>query len=328
MSETHGRVLNWKKGPKDERDFKSVRRLTAPVKLPVAFELDKQIPIFDQGNVGSCVGNGSCESYRFESAQLIGKFDFEPSRLFVYYNARKIQGWEKEDSGAYIRDGFKAMNKWGLAKEELWPYRDNLTSVIKTPTDIVYQDGLNNIIVKYATVQQTENSFKETLLSGAAICFGFTVYSSFMSGNWDTSTGVMPIPKKSERIEGGHCVIFIGYDDAKKCFLCQNSWGTGWGQKGKFWMPYSFALNPDMCDDFWCIETIKIAGEPVDPNPPTPPIEIDWKSVANILFKTSKELWAVKKPTIVRLGIALNLPCSEKMTFRQNYNLVKAKLGL
>lgn len=323
MSEnTQGRVLNWKKGPVDERDYKSVRRLTAPVALPETFELDRQIPIYDQGSIGSCVSNSACSCYRFESAQVLGNFDFNPSRLFEYYNARKLQGWEDEDSGAYIRDGFKAMNKWGLAKEELWPYRTN--DFAKEPTTQVYTDGLKNVTVKYATVQQTEIAIKETLLSGAAISFGFNVYSSFF-GTWEGSGAVMPIPKPGERLEGGHAVTIIGYNNSKKCFLIQNSWGIEWGIFGKFWMPYSFLLNSKECDDFWCIESIKIAGEPVDPNPP---IEVDWLSVSKILFKTSKELWAVKKPTILRLGIALGLPVIEKKSFRYNYELVREKLGL
>ena len=116
--------------------------------------------------------------------------------------------------------------------------------------------------------------------------------------------------------------------DSKKCFLIQNSWGTGWGLNGKFWMPYSFALNPKEADDFWCIEEIKIEGnDPIVPIPPKPS-EIDWMVVSGILFKTAKELYAVKKPTIIRLGLALGLPVDSKKTFSFNYNLVKEKLGL
>jgi len=43
---------------------------------------------------------------------------------------------------------------------------------------------------------------------------------------------------------GGHAVPIIGYvDDASQpgggVFIVQNSWGTGWGYKGYFYMPYS-----------------------------------------------------------------------------------------
>lgn len=326
MSETHGRVLNWKKGPEDSRDFRSLRHLTAPPTLPESFELDKQIPIYDQEDLGSCTSNSGCACYRFESAQVVGNFDFNPSRLFLYYNTRVLEGSVNEDAGAYIRDVFKALNKWGLAKESFFPYHTQ--DFAKKPTDAAYSDGLNNLVISYAAVQQSESVIKQTLLSGAAISFGFTVYSSFM-GNWHSSTGVMPIPKKSEQILGGHAVTIIGWSDAKKAFLIQNSWGTSWGQSGKFWMPYSFLLDGNMCDDFWCIESIQIKGvDPVDPNPPTPPISIDWLTVSKVLFKTSKELWAVKKSTLVRLGTALGLTMNEKKSFNYNYLIVKEKLGL
>ena len=328
MSEVNGRILNWKKGPQDSRDYKSVRHLSAPVELPSEFELDRQIPIYDQEDIGSCVSNSACACYRYEHAQVTGDFKFDPSRLFEYYNARKLQGWENEDSGAYIRDGFKAMNKWGLANESKWPYvtRD----FAKNPPADVYNDGLNNVTVKYAAVEQKESTIKQTLLSGAAVSFGFNVYSSFMYGSWQyQSPAIMPIPKKSEEFLGGHAVTIIGFSDSKKAFLIQNSWGTDWGNNGKFWMPYSFVLNTSECDDFWAIETIKTSTSP-DPGPaPTPPSEIDWKAVSNILFKTDKELWAVRKTTLLRLGVASNVQgLNEKKSFRFNYELVKKFLGL
>lgn len=318
------RILNWKKGPEDSRDFKSVRRLTAPVELPSEFELDKQIPVTDQGGIGSCTAQSACSCFQYEVAQITNNFDFNPSRLFQYYNSRKLQGWENEDSGAYIRDAFKALNKWGLAKEALWPYEDTLQALVKEPSASVYEDGLKALAVKYAAVPQNEQTIKETLISGAAVSFGFNVYQSFF-GSWANSTGLMPVPKRGEALQGGHAITAIGWNDSKKAFLIQNSWGTGWGQNGKFWMPYSFAVNPVEADDFWCIEEIKMEGS--GPVPPKPS-EIDWAVVSGILFKTAKELYAVKKSTIVRLGLALGLPVDSKKTFTFNYNLVKEKLSL
>jgi len=324
VSEAQNRILNWKRQPKDPRDFKSTRHLTSPIQLPTAFELDK-IPVYDQLQAGSCVGNGCCESFRLEAFQLTGNYDFDPSRLFVYWNARNEDGSTNEDAGTYIRSGFKAMNKHGLCHEKLHPYDDALSSVIKKPSKDAYEDGLKNVTVQYAAVNQNEYDIKATLVSGAAVVFGFTVYNSFF-GSWSNSTGIMPLPKKNEGIAGGHCVIIVGYDDAKKCFKCQNSWGNNWGIGGYFWMPYSFLLDPNQADDFWAIQSIKLDSG-VSPVPPKPS-EIDWVTVAGILFKTASELYAVKKPTILRLGTALGLPVDPKQKFAYNYNLVKEKLGL
>ena len=82
------RILNWKRQPADERDLKSVRRLLAPKKLPASFELDMQIPIYDQGNIGSCVANSACAAYRYESAQKFDNFDFLKIKTITYLSKR------------------------------------------------------------------------------------------------------------------------------------------------------------------------------------------------------------------------------------------------
>lgn len=331
MNNYENRILNWKPSPPDDRDFKSLRKLSAPIKLPEKFQLIPEIPGYDQLNAGSCVGNGCCSAFRYEVAQLKGNFDFEPSRLFVYWNARNIDGSTNEDAGTYIRSAFKAMNKDGLCLEKFHPYDDSLTAVVKKPSIEAYENGLKNVTVKYARVDQTETAIKQTLCSGAAVVFGFTVYNSFF-GSWSETTGIMPLPKKNEGIQGGHCVFAIGYEDTKKAFLCQNSWGM-WGSAAipnkvnYFWMPYSFALNPNEADDFWCIEEVKVDEGNV-PVPPTPST-LDWKTAVNVLFKTSKELWAVKKPTLIRIGTALNVDgLDAKKSFSYNFNLIKTFLNL
>lgn len=37
---------------------------------------------------------------------------------------------------------------------------------------------------------------------------------------------------------GGHCVTIIGYDDQQGCWICKNSWGKQWGEKGFFRIAY------------------------------------------------------------------------------------------
>lgn len=315
--------LNWKPSPKDERDFKSLRKLLAPVTLPTEFKLDREIPVSDQLEIGSCVSNAACSAFRYEVAQLTNNFDFEPSRLFVYFNARKLQGWEREDSGAFIRDGFKSLNKWGVAKEETWKY--DISKFAIDPPKLAYDDALNQIAVKYARVNQDLTAIKQTLVSGAAVSFGFNVYQSFF-GSWSNKKDpIMPLPKSGEILQGGHAILAIGYSDSKKAFLIQNSWGTGWGDKGLFWMPYSFALNPNEADDFWCIEEIKFDQKVT---PPTP-TNLNWKMVSDSLFKDSKELYSVKKRTLIALGEALGVKgLDSKRNFNFNFNLVKTFLNL
>ena len=83
--------------------------------------------------------------------------------------------------------------------------------------------------------------------------FGFTIYASFF--NADTNGGIVPMPGQ-ERIEGGHAVLAVGYDDGKGRFMIQNSWGASKGDKGYYYMPYQYLTNTILADDFWTIRSV------------------------------------------------------------------------
>ena len=49
----------------------------------------------------------------------------------------------------------------------------------------------------------------------------------------------------------------VGYDDGKQWFLVRNSWGSQWGLKGYFTLPYAYLIQPVLASDLW---TIRIVG--------------------------------------------------------------------
>lgn len=77
------------------------------------------------------------------------------------------------------------------------------------------------------------------LASGYPFVFGFTVYESFETATV-ARTGRAPMPDSSEKVLGGHAVAAVGYDDATRTFLCRNSWGSNWGMRGYFTIPYAY----------------------------------------------------------------------------------------
>ena len=41
----------------------------------------------------------------------------------------------------------------------------------------------------------------------------------------------------------------------KKVFIARNSWGTNWGDKGYFYMPFDI-VKPNMSSDYWIIKSV------------------------------------------------------------------------
>jgi C1A family cysteine protease len=70
-------------------------------------------------------------------------------------------------------------------------------------------------------------------------------------------TGKLNMPKKSEAVLGGHAVMAVGYDDKTRRFIVRNSWGSDWGQKGYFTMPYQYLTDENLSDDFWTIRLVE-----------------------------------------------------------------------
>ena len=94
----------------DQRDFMYAAPLAALRALPPKKDLSGECPpVYDQGELGSCTANAIGGAHEFEQRKQNAKKAFTPSRLFIYYNERAIEGTVNEDSGAMIRDGIKSV---------------------------------------------------------------------------------------------------------------------------------------------------------------------------------------------------------------------------
>jgi C1A family cysteine protease len=158
------------------------------------------------------------------------------------------------DSGAFIRDGIKSLNKQGICKESVWPY--NEAKFTQKPPQACYTEALKNQITSYLRLSNNLATMKGCLSEGYPFVFGFTVYESFMTAKV-AKTGLMPMPKAGEQVVGGHAVVAAGFDDSKQAILTRNSWGSAWGKAGYFWMPYAYISNNNLADDFWTIRLVE-----------------------------------------------------------------------
>lgn len=178
---------------------------------------------------------------------------FTPSRLFIYYNERDMEGSVNIDAGAAIRDGMKSVNTVGVCKETDWPY--DISKFTEKPPESCYTEAQGLKSKKYAKANTELDQLKAYIKSGFPIIFGFIVFESFESEEV-SKTGKMPMPQPDEPRLGGHAVLMCGYDDVSQCFIVRNSWGSDWGDKGYFYMPYEFVNTPGYCDDFWVMYTV------------------------------------------------------------------------
>jgi C1A family cysteine protease len=223
--------------------------------LPSSVDLRPGCPsVYDQLSLGSCTANAIAAAIEFD--RLKQKLpDFTPSRLFIYWNERAMEGTINSDAGAMIRDGIKSMAKLGACPESEWPY-DIDKFMIRPPAEC-YQNALLDRAVSYQRVARVLNQMKGCLASGYPFVFGFTVYQSFESDQV-AQTGIVPMPSRNEQVLGGHAVLAIGYDDSQQRFTVRNSWGLSWGMQGYFTMPYEYLMNKGLSSDFW---TIRVVGQ-------------------------------------------------------------------
>jgi C1A family cysteine protease len=239
----------------DRRD----RMYSAPI--PTAAPLPPHVdmrglcpPVFDQGELGSCTANAIGGAIEFDQMKQALTDVFVPSRLFIYYNERVIEGTVDEDAGAMIRDGIKSVARQGAPHESLWPYV--MTRFRTRPSSAAYTDAAKHTAVLYQRVTRDITQMKGCLASGYPFIVGFSVYESFET-QAVAATGHAPMPKPSETLLGGHAVLAVGYDDANLWFVMRNSWGARWGLEGYFTLPYEYLLDANLSDDFWTIRFVQ-----------------------------------------------------------------------
>ena len=98
---------------------------------------------------------------------------------------------------------------------------------------------------------------KTSLANNEPFVVGIAVYSSFQTRSVE-KTGIVPMPSKKDYLLGGHAVVCVGYDEKKKIWIMRNSWGTSWGDKGYFYLPYNYLIDDTLSSDLWIIKQMEM----------------------------------------------------------------------
>jgi C1A family cysteine protease len=240
----------------------AVDRLNAEKTPPKADLREWCSPIEDQGQLGSCTAHAGVGMLEYFERKLNGKH-LDGSRRFLYKVTRAL-GQLEGDSGAFLRTTIGAMVLFGVPPEDYWAYSE--AEFDEDPPAFCYAFAQNYQAVKYYRLdppgaERTEvlASVKSHLASQLPAMFGFTVYGSIAEAGDD---GKIPFPATGDKVEGGHAVMAVGYDDAleianrdgktRGAIAIRNSWSTAWGEDGYGWLPYDYVLE-GLADDWWVL---------------------------------------------------------------------------
>ena len=266
MKSTETRYLLERDAP-DSRDYVySPQPASLRKPLPERVDLRRRCPpVQNQGRLFTCTAHAVAAA--FHVAQRIQKMPaIIPSRSFIYYNERIIAHERRLRHTVTLRNAMKVAARTGVCPESLWRYSVAPREFIKKPPKKAFEAAARHKLERYYRIPIESmkrgvflRRLKRCLADGHPFLLGFRVHPSFdnpPTGKW--KNGIMPVPgkKKDDKATGGHAVMAVGYDDRKQAVLVRNSWGTDWGVKGHFWMPYSLISDPGFAHDFWTIRGV------------------------------------------------------------------------
>src|SRR5215831_3278475 len=154
--------LGWVPDVPDQRDLIYAAPRAVMKALPKKVDLRKSCPpVYDQGQLGSCTANAIGGALEFNQIAQKEADRFTPSRLFIYYQERVMEGTVKEDAGAMIRDGIKSVAKIGAPPETDWAY--DIGKFTQRPPKKAYSDAPLGKAIEYRRVVQTLSQMKGCL---------------------------------------------------------------------------------------------------------------------------------------------------------------------
>jgi C1A family cysteine protease len=199
------------------------RHLPAHAPLPAG---NYVTPVKNQRTCGSCVAFGTLAS--FESAIRIHDksptkaVDLSEADLF-YCHAEAEQGRRcSGPSGGWWPDAaLTVCQNVGVVDEACFPYTPGDQPCHKCAD---WKHRLTKI--KAWHKMTTPTAMKQWIAQRGPVVTCISVYADF----YNYHTGVYH--HVSGALQGGHCICCVGYDDAKRYWICKNSWDTTWGDHG------------------------------------------------------------------------------------------------
>jgi len=201
--------------------------------LPASVSLKQYAPpVGNQGNIGSCTAWSSAYTaftiaHRIEQKNSL----ISPFNPLDLYN--RLKAYRNEpicDGGTYITDAALLLKNYGCDMSNDYSCK-NISSLAK------YKNKLFN----YNNLNISVYDFKSALAANQPI----VIAADYSDNSWGQSKnlidGVWNGVYVNDFLNQAHAMAIIGYDNyvSGGAFLVQNSWGSGWGKDGYFWIRYS-----------------------------------------------------------------------------------------
>jgi len=204
-------------------------------------------PVEDQGDCGSCVAFGTVAA--FEANVQIARGNPQPpadlSEADLWFCWGPAHGAGACPGGGWWPDSSFPGCVPGIVDAACFPYTAANQSCNRCSSAA---SRLTKITNWHSVSAVTD--MKTWLATHGPVTTCFTVYDDF----YNYTSGVYsPVNSPTNQVVGGHCICVVGYNDADSCWICKNSWGTGWGENGFFQIAYG-ACGIDA--EMWCIDGI------------------------------------------------------------------------
>jgi C1A family cysteine protease len=223
-------------------------------RLPAVVDLRRHCPpVYDQLHLNSCSANAIAAALRYDEIKEGRPHVPSPSRLFIYYNERVLAGVVDTNSPVSLRYGYRGVAMFGSCPDAMWPYR--VRRFRRSPTPSCFRAARRHRAIAYYRIRRSVTQLRACLAERFPFVMAIAVHASMMARDV-RRTGVVPMPTRHDRLRGGHAVLAVGYDHARRLLIFRNSWGRGWGDHGYGYLPYRFVASPALTWDFWTMRRV------------------------------------------------------------------------
>jgi hypothetical protein len=181
----------------DPRDMAFPLRALIPRRVPIRSRYYRTGPVLDQGSTPQCVA--FAWKQWLDSAPVMDPNGRPPAPATIYSRAQAVDEWAgSPHDGTSVRAGAKIM----ATDQRLGAYH--------------WSASINDV--------------RDYLMASGTVVLGTNWYEEMFD---PSANGFVKI---GGELAGGHAYLCIGYSVDRGAFRMINSWGSRWGQGGRFWI--------------------------------------------------------------------------------------------